>query len=360
MTELWEEFNNLSLPECAARHPALFAYVKKEMAAPEKQFLFVGDTQHSSEENHKFLFSPELAGLCRYVGIPHVAIEMRREMLPRNDLESYCRQFNALTAQERQAGEQSLLKDFKAHLREWAGGYELNIYSAHLRDWQESIENVRAQVRNGLRRPADAERLFKQWDEEYESGEQAGWARRVFGFIHAGLRVTPADSWQWWPSIVPTDGERFYLGDREVADYIGQKAQGEKTLITYGAGHMWHRGGLCDRLGREKCVYIDIHQDRDAYDQIKHYGCRADVMPDRVYLLKERALEAPDPALYQAPENLAHNQLQDWEDEVLQKYGAAVEPAAKEAAVSKIAKLPGFDPKYFTYTPSVPAGLPEI
>ncbi len=45
---LWAEFNNIDIDGYAREHPQLFAYVKKAMAQPSKQFLLIGDTNHSN------------------------------------------------------------------------------------------------------------------------------------------------------------------------------------------------------------------------------------------------------------------------------------------------------------------------
>jgi hypothetical protein len=355
---LWEEFNNIDVRDYQALHPELFAYVKEAMAAPDKQYLLIGDTAHTNSELGKFFGSPGLAALCKYAGIPHVAIEMRREILEQGRLDSHRREMNALSPQALEARETGLLKDLVANIQNWAGRYELEYYSKDLRLSESCIGDIRKQVEKGRRRPADAQKVLEEWDkvlEEWDNDKiesyRADWGVRLFGFMRAGLRVTPADSWQWWPFIVPGYAERFFLGDPEVAAYIALKAQNDKTAVTYGAGHLWHKGGLGDNLGRGKCVQIDIHPSRASYEEnLKNYGCYVDRMPDRIYLLKEGILEAPDPALYRAPENPA-DELKEWERQIAQTYGPDADQSVKEAALSKIVKLPGVDPQYFNYVP---------
>ncbi len=111
-----KEFNNLDVAGYAALHPELFAYVKQAMAQPGKQFLLIGDTDHNSPELKTFLRGAPLAALFRNAAVPHVAIEIKREMIDAGISRRLLRKMRAVprgeihcTAQELDEGRQERL-----------------------------------------------------------------------------------------------------------------------------------------------------------------------------------------------------------------------------------------------------------
>jgi len=124
--------------------------------------------------------------------------------------------------------------------------------------------------------------------------------RQFGGFGAAGLKVHACDNFQWMSPLVPGRGERLFLGDKEIADKISSLApENGKTAIIYGASHFRYAGTMADELDPEESLHIDFYSSRRAYGNIRrHFTTFADQLPDYVYLVEERSLEAPDPELY--------------------------------------------------------------
>lgn len=295
-------FNSLDVAGHAAAHPDLFAYVKEAMAQPDKQYLLIGDTSHSNETLHAFLHSPALAALFNYAAVPHVAWEEKRERIPQERLDAFREKCN--------------------------------------------------QYRQGLLSPAqlnDARISF------FAGGLETGryfWDKNMLGFTQAGLRMTPADSSQWHDEGSPGVAERLFLGDREVAHYIADHAHGEKTGIVYGATHFAYVDTLGSRLGRDKCVHVDIYADRASYEKFSaKYDTHADFIPHKVYILDERRLEDADIALYRSTDK-DDDPMQQARDEVAYLYGSTPQTLTQMMAVhDNLVPQPGFDPQWFTYVP---------
>lgn len=314
---LWQEFNNIDARDYAAQHPRLFEYVREQMTLPGKQFLLIGDPDHYNEKIQTFLNSPTLAALLKYATIPHTCIERPREIVSPERLEVY---------KQRSCSPLELWHELKADFEHWSVRNQVG----------EDAESVRALASN-------------------EINELASFmAPRLLGFASAGLRMTAADSLQWKRGLVPGLGERLFLGDREVASYIKQQAHGEKTAVIYGASHFRYDGSIRDRLGRENCVCIEISDDMDScVDNLSDQNVVADMKPDMIYLLKEKKLVAPDDALYGMNSFMPGDSFhQRSKRAVTQAFGPQAGAQAKSDALGQITRLPGFDPKWFTYVPT--------
>jgi hypothetical protein len=347
---LQESFDNINTQDYKSRHPALFAYVREQMAAPHKQYLLIGDTGHLDPALREFLKSPVLAALFNHAALPHICVEMPREIASPERLAAY--------RARQEAGEipsdndRTFWREFQTDLWRWAGNYDVQHYTRELQQLRATIAHIQKMVRQRTIAPAGAQIRFKCLEDRSIEKTQSFYESSLLGFSQAGLRVTAADSWQWIPFLVPSCGERTFLGDREVAAYIDRQAQNEKTAIIYGSSHFWYEGTLASRLGHDKSVHIDFYASRDSYkNALEKYKCHADFMPDRVYLLKEGILEAPDPALYRITSARTDDPDQKLKDNVAQRFGPDAGPAAKAAAIAKIVKLPHIDPQYFNYVP---------
>jgi hypothetical protein len=301
-----DEFNNLDVAGYAALHPALFAYVKEAMAQPDKQYLLVGDPDHDSESLKNFLGGAPLAALFRHAAIPHVAVETAREMI-----------------------EQKYLDGFFYHYPQYLHGKFTRQQMEQGRQW-----------------------LFDRGDEK-----AVNMKKTLLGFMQAGLRMTSADSNQWRKGA-RVNAERLFLGDREVAHYIAHRARGEKTGIVYGSGHFYYDGAMASRLGRDKCVHVDIYPDRATYERHtkpqdrKFHPLYVDIMPDKVYILGERSLEDPDPAVYFSATSRQDDVMQQGRDEVAYLYGPNPPLMANFTAMQEyLHPLPGTDPQWFNYVP---------
>ena len=348
---IWEEFNNIDTRDYATQHPALFAYVKEAMAAPGKQYLLIGDSNHGDDELKKFKSSPALAALFKQAAVAHVCVEVPRELAPPARMGAYRAQLGS-ASETLDKTEAAFWRDFEFAWRDWAARYGKDGDGDVLRQLNRNIGIITDMVKRKRISAEEGQRKLDRLDNEAIAFNRSYWGPRLLGFVHAGLRVTAADSWQWKSALVHGDGERIFLGDREVAGYIDSQARGQKTAVIYGAGHFQYDGTLAARLGREKCVHIDIYADRSEYQRrlgvAKTY---ADILPDKVYLLKEQALEDPDPALYRAARKRTDDMAQRDKDDVVRRYGPDARPAAKTAAVARLVKVPGTDPQYFDYVP---------
>ena len=304
-TSYLDEFNNLDVAGYAALHPALFAYVKNAMAQPGKQFLLVGDTDHDSESLDHFIRGPGLAALFNYAAIPHVAREMPREMFPLEQIAAF---------------------------REKCGQYSQGLITAQERDEAQ-------------------ERFFAD-----NAPDSPLTKRAILGMTKAGLRVTPADSAQWYDNA-SLNAERLFLGDREVAHYIRGMAGADKTAVVYGSGHFYYTDTMGSRFGRDKCVHVDIFPDRATYERHhkpqdrKFNPLHVDLMPDKVYILDERSLEDPDPAVFFSAPDKEDDRAQDWRDEVNYMYGPNPPMLAGLMTAEYLRPMRGMDPQWLTYVP---------
>lgn len=297
-----DEFNNLDVAGYVVLHPELFTYVKEAMAQPGKQYLLVGDTNHNSIPLKNFLTGAPLAALFRHAAIPHVAVETKRELL-----------------------EPQYLEMFRSRCRMYHSGQITREQMEKDRDW-----------------------LFDRGDAGAPNNK-----RTLLGYAQAGLRMTPADSRQWHNEGVHRDAERLFLGDREVAHYIARRARGEKTGIVYGAGHFYYSDAMASRLGRDKCVHVDIYPDRATYQKLRtDFRLHVDTAPDKVYILDERCLEDADMSLYRRVER-DNDPMQNERLEVAYLYNPCPQTMAQMTAVgTHLIPQPGFDPKWFTYVPT--------
>ena len=352
---LWEEFNNIDVRDYQALHPELFAYVKEAMAGPGKQYLLIGDTAHSNDDIKKFKNSPTLAALFRYAAVPHVCLETDREGMSPARLGAYREKLDAvrnglLPEEALEKAEAGFWKDLDLNWRRMAERYDK--YNAVSRQIRKNTEMFASLVRRGRITPEKGARILQQLEDSYPDSTRRYLGARTLGFTHAGLRVTAADSWQWQDPPLRNLGERIFLGDREVANYIGAQAHGEKTAVIYGAAHFQYDGALGARLGRDQCVHIDIYAGRDEYlRQFSKGKSYTDFMPDRIYLLRERVLEKPNAALYRAAKYRTRDEAQDYKDGVARTFGPNARPARKEAAIARIKKLPEMDAGWFNYIP---------
>ncbi len=333
-----EEFNNIDVAGFAREHPALFAYVREQMARPGKQFLLIGDTNHKNENLQPFLSSPALAALFNHAALAHVCIEAPRESMTPQLLAAY------KAHKDRTDAEDSFWQAFDSLYIEDALRHDIRPDAGRQRGWLEYLE------RSGLS-PAESADILDQISRERIRGFKNVWNSPSLGFIHAGLQITAADSSQWKENSIPGTGERFFLGDREVADYIKSQVSNEKAAIIYGAAHFRYDGMMKSRLGLEACVHIDIFPDRESCRPNHDDPLYADILPDMVYIISERALEKPDPARYRAAAARTGDDYQVMKDRVARIYGTDADPAEKAKALAKIEKLPSVDPQYFNYVP---------
>ena len=289
MSELWREFNNINVRDYQILHPALFSYVKEAMATPGKQYLLIGDTNHSDIQTRQFLNSPALVALFNHAAIPHVAIEVPREIAPPERIAEFSAQSQRPETADK--AEEKFWKDVWTDVKKFAGQYEIARYSDMLRGLNGEIGSIKEAMSRGRMIPALGQDEIARLENEATDLNKQYWDTRLSGFASAGLHVTAADSWQWMPFLVPGSAERVWLGDREVAAYIAKQAQGDKTAILYGTGHFQYDGGLATHIGRENSVYIDIYADREAYrcNALFHTGrqifSHRSIHPSRIYLL---------------------------------------------------------------------------
>jgi hypothetical protein len=309
------EFNHIDVRDYEARHPALFAYVKEQMAQPGKQFLLVGDTNHTNEAVKTFLGSSGMAALCKYANIHHVAVELHREFAPSETMAAYVERLN-----DQESADFAFWESFKKNLR---------------KKWMK--------------------KLFPEMDEgKVLENCKTIWRDRTFGYMHAGLNVINAASLQWDTTTIDgiTLAERVFLGDRETAAYIKSRVNNQKAAIIYGANHFLYEEALSSHLDRKKCIHIDVYSNRLAYiDSFKDGFSYADFLPDRVFLIEENILEPPDLALYRIAKDKRWDGVQMYKKGIARLYGSHADPSEKDAAIGRITKIPGIDPQYFNYTP---------
>jgi hypothetical protein len=275
--------------------------VKEAMAEPGRQFLLVGDTWHKDDDLEKFLRSPALAALFNYAAIPHVAWEVAREDVPQERLDAF-REACGLYRQGRLNDDQ-------------LAGARREFFANGLEDQRKYID------------------------------------RSLTGFMQAGLRTTPADSLQWRDGT-PDNAERVFLGDREVSSYIGARARGEKTAVVYGAAHFYYNDSMGTRFGRDRCVHLDIYPSRAVYENFRtRHRMYVDHMPDKVYLVAERALENPDPSIYFSACERENDEAQEWRDDIARIYGENAEVWTKaNALMNRVRQMPGMQ-EWFDFIP---------
>ena len=146
---------------------------------------------------------------------------------------------------------------------------------------------------------------------------------------------------------------RIFLGDREVAHYIAEQSRGQKTGVVYGASHFYYQGAMASRLGRDKCIHVDIFADRDHYRQtMMNDEMFTDYMPDRVYLVKERKLEMPDERLYRLAKTRDKDPRQLVKQVIVRTFGQHANPVTKAKAIEKIEVAGNMDPAWFNYEPA--------
>lgn len=286
------EFHVSGWQGLAMEHPLLFAYVREGMKSGKKKFLLLGDNGHNDSGLQEFLNSPALAALVRQSEISTVCLEMPREEATVERMELY-----------------------RDALQE--GSSESVIKSAGDALWKSIKETRRDYFRAaGI-------------DDEVTDKYMNYWHPRLAGFMAAGLRTVAVDSWKWAPEFLSAteeaEYERVFLGDREVAGYIKQQAGQGKTAVIYGAHHLKYEGTLRAHLAPESSIHIDIFSDRKTYVE-KHeaWKTNADFLPDRVYLISEKALEHPDPALYRFTENRLDDRMQKHKEKIAQSVGAGL------------------------------------
>ena len=345
---LWEEFSNINVQEHERLHPELFAYVKGEMEKPEKQFLLIGDTNHYNGSLRKFLKSPALVALFNHAVIPHVCIEYPRELAPPAILSTT----REKVAEHGEIPEAKFWNELLARAWDWHKISPKGAASHPLHHLHNRLKEFGDRMGQGSLRQKIALKLAGAVSNLDTYGYKNSWEHGLLGFTYANLRVTAADSLQWQEPIFPGLGERLFLGDREVAAYIKGQAGQAKTVVIYGSAHFRYHGTMGANLKRDNSLQVDVYSSRDSYtNPEKNYPHYADFIPERVYLLKERALEKPNPYFYRRAANLNDDLSQRRKSRIDKCFGAAADPGERAALVAKITKLPHIDSEYFNYVP---------
>lgn len=327
---LWEEFNNIDVRDYESRHPALFAYVKEQMARPGKQYLLVGDTNHMSAPLIEFLNSPAFAALLKHAGIENVCIEKYREEIPPRNFEEY-----------------------KQALEDWRAG---NIRDKDLtRAGNHFLSD--GTYKNFLQRPLTK----KIWQALWPVQDSALTTIAVnkflkggmtLGLTHAGFNVAAVDSKQWGM----VDGKvdvRLFLGDREVADRIREQAHDNRTAVIYGAAHYARHDSIQGYLDPERTVRIDVYESKESYladVRLIPTLHKDEVMPDRIYFVEDDLLAEPNPARHLWQDDESNPDAQN-RQKIINSFGAAADPEAKAAALTTFEQRPYIDKDYFTYKP---------
>ncbi len=315
---LVEEFNNIDVRDYEARHPALFAYVKEQMAQPGKQFLLMGDTNHDDGVVREFISGPGMAALFRKADIKHVNLEFYRELAPPETTAAYKVKMN-----DPEAADKAYWTSFTNNLK---------------KEWVKRI-------------------LGTASEDEISMHTKPIWRSRSFGYMQAGLNVINAASLQWDDEVIEgvTLAERVFLGDRETAAYIKNCVNDQKAAVIYGAGHFQYEDTLASHLDKKRCVHVDVYRNRQNYIHLLRAGLSyADLLPDRVFLIEENILESPDPGLYKIAKDKMDDRFQRRKEGIARLYGSHANPGEKAAAIARIAKIPGIDSQYFNYIPATP------
>lgn len=344
-----QRYTRADARQAISKHPELFEAVQIGMS--DKTFLKLGDSWHQDKKLQNFLSSPDLAALFNHAAIGQVAIEFARQ-----GADSHIT--TRLGEKSRRHAIGNLGREF--WLRERRGF------------WNTVLETRKAwNARHNIRGLEQAIKELSNGKSELRRHLD----RQFTGFGAAGLKVHACDNFQWMRPLVPGNAERLFLGDREIADKIKSiTPENNKSAIIYGAAHFRYIGTMGDKLPPEDSLHIDLYSSRRAYEKIRrHFTTRADLMPDYVYLLKERSLESPDPELYGiAPE--PSDDADACIDTVLRRYADKVSrpyedvfqrqkmqvvldysfspPMDDEREIKGITRLPTTDKKYFTLMPS--------
>ncbi len=352
---LRQEFNNLDIQGYAAKHPALFAYVKEQMAAPGKQYLLLGDTHHEDKYLQDFLFSPLMAALIKHASIHAVCLEAPREIIRAENIAAYRAALNKHTAPPKDlaTAERNFWQNMMADQELWAKQVEIAGDSTACRRRQDMIELIKRQLDQKSITPSLAEKKLRDIQNHVISGKNDFWGDRLLGFTQAALTVHAVDSIQWRPSLVPSLTERIFLGDREVTDYIKAQTGNEKTAVIYGSGHLNYDGAMTGHLGRESCLLVQIYSNRNTYKYLNSsFNLHADFMPDKVYLVEEDLIESPAPELFQGHKDRYPDRFQELKEIAMQTYGENADAKIKAKARANITMLRSTDKEYFDYKPA--------
>lgn len=315
----WTEYTHAANPaRNNTAHPGLKALLQGEM--PGLRYLKIGDTWHRDTALQDFLASPDFAGVMAIAGIRSVGLELARQlftpdMARETESRAQLLRTRQIDPQTYEHYRQKIWQDFENARSGWARNYPVR----------------------GL--------------EQIGQARKDHWDKQIFGFNATGMTVHGIDNFQWMRDLIPGAAERLYLGDREVADHTIAQTFPRKTAIIYGADHFRYFGTMGEFLKPDNSLHIDIYSSRRAYERIrKHFSAYSDMMPDYVYLLDEKSVERPDPALYRRLDDPQADIYQRYKQQAIDQFKNAA-TTDRALAAAGITKLESTRQSYFRISP---------